>query len=238
MGDLAIPHKAGRPRPAVVVCPALGATRQSYFDLLSSLVESGFVTLSFDYRGHGKSLGEFDFEKAYHEDAPAAISFVRKQRIVDGAKIGIFGHSLGTNIAIWNAAANRKIKAVALWGVGSRVTEFYEKNPIDYLATIMPNVRGVRELIERYKAIDRAEFMQLVSRYNAIDNIGRIAPRPVLILQGDSDFFCSVTDACELRDKGGPFTMLAVIEHGDHFFSTTRLAAIQRTVNWFKENLA
>jgi len=118
------------------------------------------------------------------------------------------------------------------------VTDFYEKNPIDYLAAVMPNVRGIRALVERYKAMERARFMQFVSRYNAIDNIGRVTPRPVLIVQGDSDLFCSVSDASELSDKGGSSTTLNIIENGDHFFSTARLTAIERTVNWLTEKMA
>ncbi len=237
VGSLAIPSNLGSPGPAVVICSALGATRQSYSDLMWSLVDSGFVTLCFDYRGHGESMGNFDFEKAYHEDTPAAISFVEKQDFVDSGKIGLFGHSLGTNVAIWNAAQDQRIKVIALWGVGSRVTDFYEKNSIDYLAMVMPNVRGVSELIQRYKMMPRADFLELVSRYNAVDNIGRIMPRPVLIVQGDSDAFCSVTDACELRDRAVAYTTLIVIQGGDHFFSATRSTAIERTVHWLKEKL-
>jgi len=237
VGQLAVPQEITFPRPAVLICPATGMTKESYSDLLTSLCQAGLVALSFDYRGHGESAGEFDFVKAYHHDAPAALAFLAGQEAADSQRMGVFGHSLGINIAIWSAKDEPRIRAIALWAVGGRVSTFYEKNPVDILAVIMPRVRGVHQLIARYKEMGREQFMKLVSHYDAVENIGALPPRPVLIVQGDSDAFWSLDDAYELRDRGAPSTTVVVIEGGDHVFSRQREVAIGTTVDWLRKNL-
>lgn len=60
----------------------------------------GFSVLVFDYRGFGKSAGEFPSESRIYEDAEAAWSFVTQNRNAIAGNVVLYGHSLGAAVAI------------------------------------------------------------------------------------------------------------------------------------------
>lgn len=65
-----------------------------YFQKLS------FSVLLFDYRGYGRSEGDFPSEKQVYRDAETAWNYLREQRNIPPDRIFIYGHSLGGAIAI------------------------------------------------------------------------------------------------------------------------------------------
>lgn len=88
---------AGQPRGAVVVVPAM-ATPSAYYDAFASwLAESGFLTLTFDYRGTG-SRAEMRAERGdvldWAGDAASALEAVLDQ-VPTGTPVTWVGHSLG-----------------------------------------------------------------------------------------------------------------------------------------------
>ena len=67
---------------------------------IARLNRMGFTVLAVDYRGYGKSGGEFPSEIQVYEDAEAAWIYLVQERHVDPRKTFIYGHSLGGAIAI------------------------------------------------------------------------------------------------------------------------------------------
>jgi uncharacterized protein len=64
------------------------------------LTRSGFSVFLVDYRGYGKSQGNYPFEKQVYADADAAWNYLVKTRKIAPNQIVIYGHSLGGAIAI------------------------------------------------------------------------------------------------------------------------------------------
>lgn len=60
----------------------------------------GFDVFLFDYRGYGKSPGDFPTEAQVYEDAEIALNYLRQQRGIPTSEIAVYGHSLGGAIAI------------------------------------------------------------------------------------------------------------------------------------------
>jgi fermentation-respiration switch protein FrsA (DUF1100 family) len=60
----------------------------------------GLGVLMVDYRGYGKSTGGAPNEAKVYEDAEAAWGYLLKRRVNDPKRAFIFGHSLGSAIAI------------------------------------------------------------------------------------------------------------------------------------------
>lgn len=60
----------------------------------------GFSVLLIDYRGYGKSEGNFPSESQVDEDAEIAWNYLTQQRQIPPRRITLFGHSLGGAIAI------------------------------------------------------------------------------------------------------------------------------------------
>ncbi|TMH29500.1 MAG: lysophospholipase [Betaproteobacteria bacterium] len=69
-------------------------------DRIALLNRLGFTLLAVDYRGYGKSGGEFPSEIQMYEDADAAWNYLIKERRVDSKHAFIYGHSLGGAVAV------------------------------------------------------------------------------------------------------------------------------------------
>lgn len=60
----------------------------------------GFSVLLIDYRGYGRSEGNFPNEMGVYQDSVTAWNYLVKQRQISPSHIFIYGHSLGGAIAI------------------------------------------------------------------------------------------------------------------------------------------
>ncbi len=94
---------AAHPRGAVLLAPAMGVPQRFYAAFASFLAEQGFVALSFDYRGMGRSRTRplrrerADILTWAEQDAAAALRALRET--APGLPITWVGHSLGGQIA-------------------------------------------------------------------------------------------------------------------------------------------
>jgi alpha-beta hydrolase superfamily lysophospholipase len=69
-------------------------------DPADHLTQLGFAVFLVDYRGYGKSQGDFPFEKQIYADAEVAWDYLVQTRKIAPAQIIIYGHSMGGAIAI------------------------------------------------------------------------------------------------------------------------------------------
>lgn len=74
--------------------------------------QMGFSVLLMDYRGYGKSRGDFPNEASVYQDAQAGWNYLVNERQIAPEQIVIYGHSLGGAIAI--DLAMRQPQAAAL----------------------------------------------------------------------------------------------------------------------------
>lgn len=70
----------------------------------------GFDVFMPDYRGFGKSEGQYHSEKKLYADVQKAYDFLREH--YDESKIIIAGYSLGSGMATWLAAHNKPAKVI------------------------------------------------------------------------------------------------------------------------------
>lgn len=64
------------------------------------LHQLGFSVFLFDYRGYGRSEGNFPTESGVYRDAQAAWNYLVEQRGIPPENIFLYGHSLGAAIAL------------------------------------------------------------------------------------------------------------------------------------------
>ncbi len=103
-GMLAIPEGPG-PFPAVVVChphPLYGGNMDNNIvdGLCKALGQLPLISLRFNFRGVGRSEGQFGQGVGEKQDIGAAISFASTIERVDRAAIGLAGYSAGAGFAI------------------------------------------------------------------------------------------------------------------------------------------
>ncbi|MGQ0764321.1 MAG: alpha/beta hydrolase [Gemmatimonadota bacterium] len=106
-------------------------------EFYSFMRDLGVNVLAFDYRGFGASEGE-PFEEGLYEDAEASWRFLRDSLDVPPANIVIFGHSLGSGVAIDLASrveAGALIVEGAYTSVADRGQELYPWLPVRLVAS-------------------------------------------------------------------------------------------------------
>ncbi|HET9947175.1 MAG TPA: alpha/beta fold hydrolase, partial [Patescibacteria group bacterium] len=89
----------------------------TYYPVFSS---ADYIVFKPDYRGNGNSDGQPEgayYSPAYATDDLNAIASIKKYKDANPQKIGVWGHSMGGNIALRDMVVNTKdIKAAVIWG--------------------------------------------------------------------------------------------------------------------------
>jgi alpha/beta superfamily hydrolase len=116
-GILAIPQGTG-PFPAVIVChphPLYGGSMDNNVvsSLTETLTQASFVSFKFNFRGVGRSQGEFGQGIGEQEDVKAAISFITTVKAVASSRIGLAGYSAGAGFAFPVGFKDVRIKVLA-----------------------------------------------------------------------------------------------------------------------------
>jgi fermentation-respiration switch protein FrsA (DUF1100 family) len=117
----------------------------------AGLLDLGLNLLAFDYRGYGASTGS-PTEDGLYRDAGAAWRYLTETRRVPAGRIVIFGHSLGSAVAVELATrvpAAGLILDGALTSVVERAQEAYPWVPVRWVAR------------SRFSSIDRMPGLTL-----------------------------------------------------------------------------
>ena len=153
----------------------------------------GLNLLAFDYRGYGESGGS-PSEAGLYRDAEAAYGYLRDTLGVPPERIVLFGHSLGSAVAVELATrvpAAGLVLEGALMSVIARAQEVYPYVPVRWIAR---------------------------SRYASIDRIGRLR-LPKLFLHARADEVIPLAHGRRLFDAASPPKTFVVLAggHGDAF---------------------
>lgn len=106
------------------IAPEVYRTTERYVAYVDAFASRGYIVFKLDYRGNGLSEGIPEgayYSPAYTIDDLNALSSIKKYRDANANKIGVWGHSMGGNIALRDLVVVKDIKAAVIWGgvVGS-----------------------------------------------------------------------------------------------------------------------
>jgi alpha/beta superfamily hydrolase len=168
----------GGPCRAAVVChphPLYGGSMHN--NVVDAAIEAfhaaGFATLRFNFRGVGRSEGEFDDGRGEANDAVAAVRFLTAQTGVRPDRAVLAGYSFGAIAAARAAAGTAEVSAIV---------------------AIAPPI-GMLDA-----------------------SILDAATKPIVLLAGDHDSYCPVTQLDPLAARLGALAHLRVLAGADHFF--------------------
>jgi uncharacterized protein len=166
----------------------------------------GLNLLAFDYRGYGESGGA-PTEAGLYRDAEAAYGYLRDTLGVPPERIVLFGHSLGSAVAVELATrvpAAGLVLDGALMSVTARAQEVYPYVPVRWIAR---------------------------SRFASIEKIGRVKI-PKLFLHARQDEVIPIAHGRRLYEAAPPPKTFVALAggHGDAFEvdSATYFGAIAR----------
>jgi len=166
-GDLYVPEGHAERAAGVVLCCGYTGIKDLYLnDMARRLAAAGYVALTFDYKGWGRSDGPPLRLAPYGrvEDAQAALTFLAQQPEVDPGRLGLYGISYGGSTAVFTAAIDQRVRAVvSVTGVGDGPRWMRGvRTPWDYRALVERGARDWAEQVRtgRSELADRAEVLQ------------------------------------------------------------------------------
>jgi pimeloyl-ACP methyl ester carboxylesterase len=211
------------------------------------LNDLGYVTLRFDMRGCGDSEGErgrvICLEQV--EDTKNSLSFLAQHPAVDSARIGLIGSSFGGAVAVYAGGVDPRVAAVITnggWGDGERKFRGQHKSPEEWarFLKILSDGKAHREKTGKSLMVDRydivpipphlranlaknsieqfpAETAQSMYDFRADDVVGKIAPRPLMLLHAANDSVTPTEQSIEMFKRSGEPTELHLLTGVDHF---------------------
>ncbi|WP_333393792.1 alpha/beta fold hydrolase [Microcoleus sp. N9_A1] len=155
----------------------------------------GLSVFVMDYRGYGKSQGDFPSESQVYEDAQLAWDYLVKQRGINPNQIYIYGHSLGGAIAIDLAVRHPEAAGLIVEGsfTSTRAMVNFQKGlfwmfPIDVLLT------------QRFDSLSKVDRLQM----------------PVLFIHGTADNVVPVEMTKKLFEAAPEPKQLYIVPDGGH----------------------
>jgi uncharacterized protein len=206
-----IPAEAGAQGLWLLICHG-NAGNLSQFgrpDHYAGLRQLGLNQLAFDYRGYGESEGA-PGEEGLYKDASGAYRYLREQLGVEPDRIIIFGHSLGSAVAVDLASRVPSAGLIvegALTSAIDRGAELYPYIPVRWIGR---------------------------SRFASIDKISRVTV-PKLFLHAKGDEVIPIAHGRRLYEAAPPPKTFVELDggHGDTFDvdSARYFGAIRRFIS-------
>lgn len=206
----------------------------------------GYVALRFDMRGCGESEGERGRVICLEQvaDTSGALEYLGTRNDVEPGKIAAFGHSFGAAVAVYTAGVDRRIAACISsggWGNGAKKFRKQHESPEAWarFSALLEEgrrraQRGERMRVPRFDIVpirpelrghlapgSHLEFpfevVESMYTFTANEVVGKIAPRPLLLLHPAHDTVTPTEQSIDLFAHAGQPTDLHLFAQTDHF---------------------
>ncbi len=192
-----------------------------------SLVKAGYGIFMIDLRAHGSSDGDtstYGLREA--EDVAGAVDYLLHRLDVNGQKIGALGVSLGAQAALQGALKTDCIRALVLDGLGPATLSDHAPNSLRRWISYPFHWIYYRVY----------EFMIAGKNTSVVETIGKLAPRPILLIAGGEEDIYFNRIFFQAANKPKELWELPEAEHGSAILLDAH-AYIQRVVGFFDEAL-
>lgn len=256
----------GEKRPAFIVLHGFGSTRHAgnVVTPCAMLNRLGYVTLRFDFRGCGESEGERGRLLCLEQvaDTRTAISFLQRHAHVSPERIAVAGSSFGAAVAVYTAGADERVAAcisASGWGNGALKFKGQHGDNFPKFLQMLEDGRlhkqrtGRSMIVSRYDIVPIPEALrghvlegsimdmpvdtaQSMYDFTAEDLVGRIAPRPLLLLHSAVDSVTPTEQTIRMFERSKGATEMHLFSGTDHFMFAERNRRVHEVVTaWLAE---
>jgi uncharacterized protein len=233
--------------------------------IANQLAGWGYIVMRFDFRGCGESEGERGWILCLDQvaDTSSALSYMARRPYVAADRIALIGSSFGAAVAIYTGGVDKRVAAVISsggWGDGER--KFRRQHPTPEAWTrfsdmledgrrhrqqtgrplmvprfdIVPIPERLRERMSPGSIMEfPAETAQSMYDFRADEQVGKIAPRPLLLLHSANDSVTPTDESIELFKRAKQPAELHLFSEVDHFMFGEENARVNRILaDWLE----
>jgi uncharacterized protein len=201
-GHLAVPSSGPSGSPGLVLChgfPTRGRespqSGQSFPELADRIAaELGWVVLTMNFRGCGGSEGDFSLD-GWLDDVHSGVDHLRSLG-VDGVWLAGFG--TGGSLAVCEGARNPDVNGVAALATPADFDD-WARNP----RRLMIHARHVQVIKDPEFPASFEKWSAAIKAVRPAVSAVELAPRPLLVIHGDSDDLTPPVDGRTLVEAHG-----------------------------------
>lgn len=192
----------------VICCHGHRGSKADMLGIGPGLFRAGNSVFVFDFRGNGESDdGPQSLAHYERRDLQAAVDWVAARR--PDAEIDLVGFSMGAAVTLLVAAED------------DRVAKVVADSPFaDMRSVVAAAVTGLRlppvPFVDLVNHATRLRYGYAFQEVQPIASVGRIAPRPLLLIHGAHDAVIPVEHARRLAEAAGPSAALWIVPGVGH----------------------
>lgn len=226
-----------RPCPALCLCHGIprgvpDATDGGYPALAERLCEAGFLTLIFNFRGTGDSGGNFDI-LGWTRDLEAILDYLHSTTAAPQEGIAVMGSSAGAAVSVYVASQDPRVSLLVTCACPAQFRVPAEASRAE---TMIEHFRQVGIIRDADFPPSPSEWLDGFGQLDPSGRIGRLSPRPVLIIHGDEDDVVDPRDAWALYDRAGEPKDVLIVEGAGHRLRLSE-EAMDGALKWLTAHL-
>jgi len=225
---IARPSSAGAApgRPGLVLChgfpsgpKSARASGQTYPELAERLAaDAGWTVLTFNFRGTGDSEGDFSLG-GWLDDVRSATDHLLGSGDVDA--VWLAGASTGASLAICAAGEDERVRGVAALSARADFDD-WASNPRRFL----DHAREIGVIRSASFPADADAWIRELKETRPLSLVAKLAPRPLLLVQGSDDDVVPAIDARALADCHGSAELRIITGAGHRLRHDPRAVAV------------
>lgn len=225
--------------PCVILMHGLGGDKRMFQMLWGPLTRAGFALFAIDaqYHGERKPSDDIPFFGMYPYRARDAliqtvidlrrgVDYLQTRKEIDPDRIGYIGASMGGIIGAMFAGVDERVKAPVLLVAGG-----------DWKILMERSTLSVWRDAARNNPQQMQEALRVMDVVDPVNWVGRIAPRPVLFINGDADDVVPVESNKALHNAAGEPKKIVWYKGGHVPPPTDWLTVISEITRWLDAHL-
>ncbi len=222
-----------KPTPGVCICHGIPRVNKpveekGYPFLAKKFCEREYAALIFNFQGTSGSEGEFSFS-GWSRNVLDAISYLASSPRINPERLGLVSFSAGAFVS-WSVVANdRRIRAFASCSSPSD----FKKIPFIEEGIKYAKKFGILRITNAKKTVKqlRTDLQELTP----LHWVGKISPKPILIVHGDQDDVIPVQNAYELYERAKEPKKILIFKNVNHQIRNNQ-EAMDAVVEWTVKN--